>query len=541
MESASSESINAALLAFLRTPESYPWKPAQVRSTETHISWVFFPSPFVYKIKKPINLQFADFSTLAKRRYFCERELELNRRLSDDVYLEVVPIYVTDEGFSFSEGAGQIVEYAVKMRELPRGWFLHELLAEGAVGEKEIGRLIARLCRFYHSQIPTTEIASWGHPEKLRISTDENFEQVRTFIGQTISEPALAAIRAFTNGFLDHQEQLFQQRIEQRWIRDCHGDLRLEHVHLTPETVTIFDCIEFNDRFRFIDVANDLAFLAMDFDFESHPELGGLFLRQASQGLHDPGLLKVVTFYKSYRAFVRGKVESIQAAVDKEEASGHLARARRYFRLALRYSVFGSKPVLLVVLGPVASGKTTVARALAAELGWPLFSSDVIRKGLAGVPLTERLPPAMRTKLYAPEMSDRTYAELLRQGLAALGNADGVVLDATFSDPARRDWLREVCNQARIGLQMVELSAPHEEIVERLRKRSRNADEVSDARLEDLKQLNAVYHPPGPDESDVLPVKTSGPVATTLEVILLRLARQHALETDKDISMSSLG
>ena len=134
MESAPSESINAALLAFLRTPESYPWKPAQVRSTETHISWVFFPSPFVYKIKKPINLQFADFSTLAKRRYFCERELELNRRLSDDVYLEVVPIYVTDEGFSFSEGAGQIVEYAVKMRELPRGWFLHELLAEGAIG-----------------------------------------------------------------------------------------------------------------------------------------------------------------------------------------------------------------------------------------------------------------------------------------------------------------------------------------------------------------------------------------------------------------------
>ena len=171
--------FSASLLAFLNAPASFPHRPVEVRSTETHISWVFVASPFVYKVKKPVDLGFLDFSTLERRRHFCEREVQLNRRLCPDVYLGVTPIYQDTSGFSFEEKGGVVAEYAVKMRELPRGFFLSELLSKRAVGEMEINRVIAQLHRFYDSENPTAEIEEWGHPEKLKISTDENFEQVQ--------------------------------------------------------------------------------------------------------------------------------------------------------------------------------------------------------------------------------------------------------------------------------------------------------------------------------------------------------------------------
>ncbi|MDQ3119280.1 MAG: phosphotransferase, partial [Verrucomicrobiota bacterium] len=300
------------LVAFLKSPSSYPHKPTAVHAIQTHISWVFIASPFVYKLKKPVNLGFLDFTTLEQRHHFCRRELELNRRLCPEVYLDVVPIYECGSGFSFNTD-GDVAEYSVKMRELPHGCFLSELLAKGTAGETEINRVISSLHRFYESETPTPEIEEWGRPEKLKISTDENFEQVKPFVGKTISRVAFETIRHFTDQFYAANKTLFEKRIQQHRIRDCHGDLHLDHVHLTPAATTIFDCIEFNDRFRFIDVANDLAFLAMDFDFERQHRLGDLFLRNAAREFRDPGMLKVANFYKCYRAFVRGKVESIQA------------------------------------------------------------------------------------------------------------------------------------------------------------------------------------------------------------------------------------
>jgi len=227
-------------------------------------------------------------------------------------------------------------------------------------------------------------------------------------VGKIISAAAFEAIRHFTNHFYVANEKLFRDRIQEHRIRDCHGDLHLDHIHLTPKATTIFDCIEFNDRFRFIDIANDLAFLAMDFDFEGKHELGNLLLRKTAREFGDPGMLKVANFYKCYRAFVRGKVESIQAT-EKEtvDPQAHEKQATRYFRLALRYAVSGSEPLVLVVMGRVGTGKTTVAKQLASELDWPVFSSDEIRKTLAGVPLTERTAPELRDKMYS-ERDDQT-------------------------------------------------------------------------------------------------------------------------------------
>ncbi len=207
---------------------------------QTHISWVFIASPFVFKVKKPVNLGFLDFSTLEKRRYFCQREVDLNRRLCPEIYLGVVPIYKTASGFSF-DADGQIAEYAVKMRELPHGCVLNELLGKDRVGEKEIARVILRLHRFYESETPSPEIEQWGAPEKLKISTDENFAQVEPFIGKTISAAAFEAIRHYTNEFYVRNEDVFRERIQQHRIRDCHGDLHLDHIHITSERLSIFD------------------------------------------------------------------------------------------------------------------------------------------------------------------------------------------------------------------------------------------------------------------------------------------------------------
>ena len=291
-----------------------------MRAIQTHISWVFIASPFVFKVKKPVDLGFLDFSTLEKRRYFCQREIDLNRRLCPEIYLDAVPIYEIDSGFSFKP-PGDVVEYAVKMKELPRGWFLSELLEKNLVGEKEINRVISTLHRFYQAETPTAEIEQWGTPEKLKISTNENFTQVEPFIGRIISLAAFEAIRHYTNQFYKLNENLFRERIQQHRILDCHGDLHLDHVHLTPEATTIFDCIEFNDRFRFIDIANDLAFLAMDFDFEGRSDLGNLLLRNAARELGDAGMLRIANFYKCYRAFVRGKVESYSGDRERNDKS----------------------------------------------------------------------------------------------------------------------------------------------------------------------------------------------------------------------------
>jgi hypothetical protein len=549
------------LTAFLESPASYPHKPTEVRAIQTHISWVFIASPFVFKVKKPVNLGFLDFSTLEKRHYFCQREIELNRRLSPEIYLDAVPIYETHSGFSF-QPAGKIVEYAVKMKELPpggpdrrsfgEGGFLNELIEKNLVGEKEIKRVISALHRFYQAETPTPEIEQWGTPEKLKISTDENFAQVEPFIGKTISPSAFEAIHHYTNQFYELNENLFHERIQQHRVLDCHGDLRLDHVHLTAEATTIFDCIEFNDRFRFIDIANDLAFLAMDFDFKGRSDLGNLFLRNAARELGDAGMLKIANFYKCYRAFVRGKVESIQAT-EKETTNPeeHQKQAARYFRLALRYAIAGAEPLILVVMGRVGTGKSTIAKRLASELDRPVFSSDETRKRLAGVPLTQRTPSELRAKIYSARMTQKTYRTLLEDGFAAIGSCsrgrrprllqphNGVILDATFSTRALRKFLRDECKKANVPIQFIELEVGPDEIKNRLKLRDEKTAETSDARLEDFEKLNTTYQPPSELAPDVIRVSTTSSVSDTMRAILLRLAEKQAIVANNTTSSGS--
>jgi aminoglycoside phosphotransferase family enzyme/predicted kinase len=499
-----------------------------VRLIQTHASFVFVAPPFVFKVKKPVNFGFLNYSTLEKRRHFCEREVALNRRLCPEVYLEVVPISVKNGRLTFGAGAGA-VEYAVKMRKLSEAGFLDKLVKRDEVVPGDLDRVARVLKQFYQAQEPSGGIAAWGQMDRLRISTDENYRQVRPFIGHTISRLAFETIRFYTSQFYRCHAGLFAARVRQKWIRDCHGDLHLEHIHVTPRAVHIYDCIEFNDRFRYIDVANDVAFLAMDLDYEGRPDLARYFVRQMASALHDDDLPRLMDFYKCYRAFVRGKVESLHSiahAAPETERQASAERARRYFRLALQYAVAGTQPLALVVMGRIASGKSTLAKALGIELGWPIYSSDYLRKQMAGFPLYERSPAGARKRLYSGAMTAKTYERLLTDAVAQARQGHSVILDATFARRAQRKLLAKIFQANGAAWRMLEARAANPVVKQRLRNREASPAEVSDARLEDFAMLSGLYEPPAElPLRQCLKVSTSGPLSLTVSKALRQLAR----------------
>ena len=347
------------------------------------------------------------------------------------------------------------------------------------------------------------------------------------FIGKDDFACCLRSDPPFHGPFYAANDELFHERFSQHRILDCHGDLHLDHVHITPEARPF--SIASNSTIGFVSSTSPtISPFWRWISISNETQLARSAFRNAAREFGDAGLLKLADFYKCYRAFVRGKVESIQT-IEPEPSSQRrtLQRAIRYFRLALRYAIAGSEPFVLVVMGRVGTGKTTVAKQLASELDWPLFSSDQIRKILAAVPLTIRTSPELREKIYSNQMTQQTYEKLVEEGLAALAVHSGVVLDATFSSRRRRDCLRDQCNRAGIRLQVIELEADRNAIATRLKQRDENAVELSDARLEDLEKLSAGFEPP--DELPALiRVSSSGGIADTVSAVLLHLADKQS-------------
>lgn len=537
-------STEAALMAFLKDSASYPYHPASVRLVQTHASFVAIASPYVYKVKKPVDFGFLDFSTLAKRKHFCEQEVALNRRLCGSIYEGVVPIHQAGDGLSF-EGGGPVVEYAVKMQELAPEGFLDRLLARDAVGQEEIDRIGEALVAFYRSQSSPLAVAAWGRIEKLRVSTDENFDQTAPFVGDLLPRAGFEAIRQFTDAFYTNRRALLERRRRDGYIRDCHGDLHAEHIHLSERSVCIYDCIEFNERFRYIDVASDIAFLAMDLHFNGHPELSRYLVRRVAAALGDDDMPALLPFYACYRAYVRGKVELLRSEEDEVPSAEQAAsrdRSRRYFQLALQYAVTGGGPLVVVVMGQVGTGKSTVAEALAGLLGWEVVSSDRTRKTLAGVPLCKRGTASERTHLYSHEQTQQTYAALSDQALLNARAGRSTLLDATYGSPAHRSMLRRTLQEARIPYVFIEMVAPASVVRARLRQREGATGLLSDARLEDFDLLNARYEAPtAADDTHLLVVSTEPTLEQTLVFILERLIARQVAEPEGSSVVASGG
>jgi aminoglycoside phosphotransferase family enzyme len=322
----------------LLKPDAYPEDPGKIELIQTHISFVFLTHNYVYKVKKAVNFGFLDFSTLDKRHFYCEKELELNRRLCPKIYLEVVPI--NKSGVIKIKGSGETVEYALKMKRLPQERIMTLLLKEGKVDEKTIDE-IARLVALFHSNAQASpEISQFGSLKIVKTNWDENFAQTAKYINQTIPQAQFHFLETKINGFMAKNKPLFESRIADGRIRDCHGDLHSGNIFITDK-ICIFDAIEFNDRFRYSDVAADVAFLAMDLDFQQRPDLARHFITRYIAYSKDQQLKQFLPFYKCYRAYVRGKVISFKLDdpnITREEKTSATQEAQAYFKIATDYA-----------------------------------------------------------------------------------------------------------------------------------------------------------------------------------------------------------
>jgi aminoglycoside phosphotransferase family enzyme/predicted kinase len=482
-----------ALVQGLLKPQAYPEATGRIELVQTQMSFVLLTDNYVYKVKKPVNLGFLDYTTLEKRRFFCQREVELNQRLCPEVYLGVVPI--TQEGRKILiQGKGEAIEYAVKMRRLPQQAMMDRLLAGDKVTPGMITRVAQKLAAFHKRAETSASISAFGEIKAIRKNTDENFTQTKKYIGNTISREKYQRIKAYTDGFMKKNATLFQKRIAEGRIRDCHGDLHAAHVCFT-DGICIYDCIEFNDRFRYSDVAAEVAFLAMDLDHYGRADLARRFVSAYIDESKDKGLAKLLNFYKCYRAYVRGKVESFKlddpyiAPAEKKQI---LEVASSYFDLADSY--IRSKPVLFITAGMVGTGKTFLAQALAKRLGLVVISSDVTRKQLAGIPVTEHRFEEFDRGIYSPEFSKKTYGKMFTEARHILSGGGSVILDASFIRAEERLKAKKLAEESGADFFIVECRLDEKTIKQRLAQRLEEGS-TSDGRWEIYPSQKRAFEP----------------------------------------------
>jgi aminoglycoside phosphotransferase family enzyme/predicted kinase len=472
-------SLPESIAAMLR-PEFYTPRPSAVTLIQTHISYVVIAGTEVYKVKKPVRFSFLDFSTLERRRHFCREEVRLNRRLARDVYHGVVAI--CRHGATYEIGPEEdpaAVEYAVHMRRLPDDRTLDRLLDQGLVSVELVDRIAARLVDFHRAAESSAEITAAGSPAAILQVLEDNYNNARPFRGRTIAPSDDDAIQAFARTFLSRHAVLFQARQEGGRIRDCHGDLHSEHVCVTNGLV-IFDCIEFNPRFRHIDVASDIAFLAMDFDYHDRSDLSEHLVQRWAALAEDADVVRLVPFYKCARAYVRGQVDSMKSAEGEVSAADRgLARASaaKHFALAYRYT-WTHSPWVVAIAGLSGTGKSTVATSLHQRTGFTHISSDPQRKKLAqGVPAGS----GYETGMYTPELSVRTYQAMRERAAARLASGAGVILDATFQRSAEREAVRQLAQRFGVPFLFVECVCEEATVRRRLAARERRGHSASDA------------------------------------------------------------
>lgn len=484
------------LVDALTRPEAYPERPAEVSMRQTHISWLFFTEGFVYKVKKPVNFGFLDFTTLEARRFFCEEEVRLNRRLTSGVYLGVVEVKVKN-GQVHLGGSGQVIDYAVHMRRLPEDRMLPTLLAAGDVSPATMHQL-AHLLADFHAQAETGPVINQdGTLATVLANWEENFAQTRPYLDWPLSREAYDKVRRRVLTFCRLQAARFEERIADGRIRDGHGDLRAEHICLT-EPIAIFDCIEFNHRFRYGDVAADVAFLAMDLEGQGFADLSQAFVSAYVEYSGDRALLSVLDFYKCYRAFVRAKVECFRLddpAVTSRDKRLAARAASGYVLQAARYADALKRPWLLLCCGLMGSGKSVLAEALAPDLELTVLRSDVIRKELAGMQPTTGARVPYGEGIYSAERGEATYTQLFERAERLLSQGSSVLLDASFQHARHRTQAMRLA--ARVGAEfcVLECWCPEEELRRRLEARVAQGGSVSDGRWELIAQQRQAFEP----------------------------------------------
>ena len=409
----------------------YPGRP-DVTVRETHSAWVFLAGDRAYKVKKPVRMAFLDFSTLERRRAVCHEEVRVNAPLAGSLKMRVRAVVARDGAYALADAdAPDAVEYAIEMRRFDEERTMASLIGRGALRDDHV-RAVARRLAEFHAQ--AAALAPSDPLGDLKRTRDHNARELLALADDATARRILAADR-FTNAFLVAHRRELEARAAAGRIRDGHGDLRAEHVVL-EDPLSIVDRLEFDARLREIDVADDLAFLVMDLERLGAAEGAALLVAAYREAGGDPGGGALIAFHAAYRALVRAKVDLLRADQLAEPAASRTARAEAeaLLDLAERFAWRARGPVVLAVGGPPACGKSTLAAQLARRSGWPVISSDALRKRTRGIDLTQAAPDDD----YTPAARAAVYRALGEHAAAALAAGDGVIVDATFGESALR-------------------------------------------------------------------------------------------------------
>ena len=474
------------LIEQMQQSEFYPHSTVEsIELVQTHISYVFLTGDYAYKLKKAINFGFLDFSTLDKRQHFLAEEIRLNESIAPELYLEVLPITQTGDRYSLG-GEGEVVEYVLKMRQFPQENLFVNLFAAGKLDIKqmeELGKIVAQ----FHSQAETNDyIRSFGTVAKISESFDENYQQTEKYIGIVQTQTQFDETKAYTDRFFAEKDALFESRRENNQIKECHGDLHLKNICLWQDQIQLFDRIEFNEPFRFVDIMYDVAFAVMDLEARDRKDLANAFLNTYLEQTGDWFGLQLLPLYLSRQAYVRAKVTSfllddpgIPQKVKEEAAK----TAADYYQQAWAYTQNRSGKIILMS-GLSGAGKTTVAKEIARNINAIHIRSDAIRKHLAGIPLNEK----GGEEIYSAEMSQQTYSKMLELGILLANIGFSVILDGKYDRVALRQKAIATAKDNNLPLKIINCTAPTEVLRDRLDQRS---GDISDATTELLSSQQA--------------------------------------------------
>lgn len=492
---------NNSLIEHLQRADFFGEEVKLVKVIETHISYIFLTGDYAYKIKKPVDYGFLDFSTLEKRKYYCDEELLLNKRLCPDIYIEVLPITKRNNLIELN-GSGEIIEYTLKMKEFSQKKIMKNLLEEKKVKKQFIKKINKKLIKFYNSTDKNKHIDKYGRIDKIKKNIFENFTQTEKYIGISINEDIFNYIKKISKLFIDKNINLFDNRVKDKKICDCHGDLHSGNIVLLDDKIYIFDCIEFNKRFRYCDIASDLAFLAMDLDYLNHHYYSSLFIQDYIEKTKDFEILKILHFYKSYRAYVRGKVLSfnLNNESDYNKRKNIINQAKKYFDLSRYYSslieinIKKKKPLLLIVFGLTGSGKSTLSMKLSIDYNAEIINTDIIRKKIAGIDIYEKHHNEFNEGLYSPDKIYSTYLRVVEEAARLLSLNKNVVIDATFQKIKYRDSVKKIAKKMKIQPIYIHCITP-ESVVKQWLKHRVNTKTVSDGRWEIYESQKKMFDP----------------------------------------------
>jgi len=494
-----------AMIQGLLRPDVYSHETDAIRLVETHSAWVILTGQYVYKIKKPVDFGFMDFSTLEKRHLYCTEEVRLNQRFAPDTYLGVVSITGTPAHPQL-DGDGELLDYAVRMRQFPNNGLLSQLAARHALDTTHIDQLVQTISEFHHKAARATAEDDFGDPADTHHWVRENFQHIQPLLTPSDNPDTVEQLRQWSEDSYVRLTDALQVRKDTGAIRECHGDLHLGNITLIDGRVTPFDCIEFNPHLRWIDVFSEVAFLLMDLDDRGQTQFANRFLNAYLQDSGDYGGLGVLRYYLVYRAMVRAKVAILRRQQTAAGSTGHDqagADYRQYIKLALAYTR-QDRAVMVITRGLSGSGKSTVARALCERSGMIQLRSDVERKRLAGLSARANSRSGTGTGLYSADKTASTYLQLATLAKTVLAAGYSVTIDATFLKRVHRDQFRTLAATSGAAFLILECTAENSELERRILSRNTSQNDASEATLDVLHAQQAADEPLSGEELQYL-------------------------------------